>query len=143
MRRVVVTGIGMCSPLGFGCDISWKNLVNSKVSNKVLSENIINIMKTMLPFTPHLANECLELLKCKNHNQWPSISKKSVLEEVKIAIQINGKTRDVISIKIDLTQKEVENIILKNSKIKKYVDNKKIIKTIFVKNKILNYIIAN
>ena len=30
MRRVVVTGIGMCSPLGFGCDISWKNLVNSK-----------------------------------------------------------------------------------------------------------------
>ena len=120
-----------------------KNLVNSKVSNKVLSENIINIMKTMLPFTPHLANECLELLKCKNHNQWPSISKKSVLEEVKIAIQINGKTRDVISIKIDLTQKEVENIILKNSKIKKYVDNKKIIKTIFVKNKILNYIIAN
>ena len=78
-----------------------------------------------------------------NLTQWPNISKKSVLREVKIAIQINGKTRDVISIKIDLTQKEVENIILKNSKIKKYVDNKKIIKTIFVKNKILNYIIAN
>ena len=29
--------------------------------------------------------------------------KKSVLREVKIAIQLNGKTRDVISIKTDLT----------------------------------------
>ena len=30
MRRVVVTGIGMCSPLGFGCNISWDGLINSK-----------------------------------------------------------------------------------------------------------------
>ena len=30
MRRVVVTGIGMCSPLGFGCNISWDRLINSK-----------------------------------------------------------------------------------------------------------------
>ena len=28
-----------------------KNLVDSKVSNKVLSENIIKVMKVMLPFT--------------------------------------------------------------------------------------------
>ena len=66
-----------------------------------------------------------------------------MLEEIKIAIQINGKTRDVIAIKKDLAQQEIENIILKNLKIKKYVDNKKIIKTIFVKNKILNYILSN
>ena len=97
----------------------------------------------MLPFTPHLANECLELFKCNNSNKWPELIKKNMLEEVKIAIQINGKTRDVIAIKKDLAQQEIENIILKNSKIKKYVDNKKIIKTIFVKNKILNYILSN
>ena len=30
MRRVVVTGIGMCSPLGYGVDFSWEKLVNSK-----------------------------------------------------------------------------------------------------------------
>ena len=66
-----------------------------------------------------------------------------MLEEIKIAIQINGKTRDVIAIKKDLAQQEIENIILKNLKIKKYFNNKKIIKTIFVKNKILNYILSN
>ena len=30
MRRVVVTGIGMCSPLGFGYDHCWKRLIESK-----------------------------------------------------------------------------------------------------------------
>ena len=30
MRRVVVTGIGMCSPFGFGCNVSWDKLIESK-----------------------------------------------------------------------------------------------------------------
>ena len=69
--------------------------------------------------------------------------KKNIIEEVKVAVQVNGKTRDVIAIRKDLIQKEVEEIIQKNSKAKKYVDNKKIKKIIFVKNKILNYIISD
>ena len=54
----------------------------------------------------------------------PEIDKKNMIEEVKIAIQINGKTRDIISTKKDLLEKDVEKIFLKNSKAKKYVDNK-------------------
>ena len=30
MRRVVVTGIGMCSPLGYGVNQSWKKLINAE-----------------------------------------------------------------------------------------------------------------
>ena len=30
MRRVVVTGIGMCSPLGFGADFCWEKLISAK-----------------------------------------------------------------------------------------------------------------
>ena len=30
MRRVVVTGIGMCSPLGYGASHSWKKLINAE-----------------------------------------------------------------------------------------------------------------
>ena len=30
MRRVVVTGIGMCSPLGYGVEHSWSQLIDSK-----------------------------------------------------------------------------------------------------------------
>ena len=47
-----------------------------------------------------------------------------------------------LSIK-DQSEKEIKKIILENSKAKKYVENKKIIKTIFVKNKIINYIMGS
>ena len=30
MRRVVVTGIGMCTPLGYGAEFGWEKLINSK-----------------------------------------------------------------------------------------------------------------
>ena len=116
--------------------------LEKKIGSNILKENIIKVMKQMTPFTPHLANECLELMKCRDVNTWPKIEKNS-LEKVKIAIQINGKTRDVINVKENINQQEINNLILKNSKAKKYIQGKKITKVIFVKNKIINYIILN
>ena len=95
----------------------------------------------MIPFTPHLAHECLELMRCKNKKDWPKIDEKKLVLDIKIAVQINGKTRDILSIKKDLNQNEIYQNILKNSNARKYIENKKIKKTIFVKNKIVNYII--
>ena len=100
-------------------------------------------MKLMMPFTPHLTYECLELFNCKTYNDWPKIDKKNISNEIKIAVQINGKTREIITIKKDLNEKEINTIILKGSKAKKYLENGKILKTIFVKNKIINYIVKN
>ena len=37
MRRVVVTGIGMCSPLGYGVEHSWSQLINSNSGIRELS----------------------------------------------------------------------------------------------------------
>ena len=117
-----------------------KDNFDTEISNKVFKKNMIKIMKLMIPFTPHLAYECLELLNCNTENNWPELSK-NILDEIKIAVQINGKTRDIITIKKDLNEKEIKERILKVSKARKYVENVKIIKTIFVKNKIINYII--
>ena len=114
--------------------------INLDVGNKLLANCITKIMKLMLPITPHLANEILDLLNCKSKNIWPSI-KKDVVDEIKFAVQINGKTRDVINIKKDLLEKQINKFIMENSKTKRFFDNKTVIKTIFVKNKIINYII--
>ena len=95
----------------------------------------------MIPFIPHLAFECLEQLNCKSITNWPEIQD-DALEETKIAIQVNGKTRDIILIKKDLSEKNVDKIVKDKSKAKKFIENKKIVKTIFVKNRIVNYIIA-
>ena len=114
--------------------------INLDVGNKPLANSITKIMKLMLPITPHLANEILDLLNCKSKNIWPSI-KKDVVDEIKFAVQINGKTRDVINIKKDLLEKQINKFIMESSKTKRFFDNKTVIKTIFVKNKIINYII--
>ena len=121
----------------------FKDFLNLDISNEVLQENIIKIMKLMIPFTPHLAFETLELFKCKSVNVWPKIDKENISTEIKLAVQINGKTRDIISIQKDLNEKDINLHILKQSKAKKYLENNKIIKTIFVKNKIINYIVKN
>ena len=118
----------------------FNKYITANINNKCLKDNIIKIMKMMLPFTPHIANECLEQLKCKNVDKWPEV-KKELNEQIKFAIQINGKTRDIISIKKNDTEEKITEQILKSSISKKYIENKKILRTIFVKNKIINYII--
>ena len=116
-----------------------KNL-NNETSNACLKSNLIKIMQLLIPFTPHLAHECLEILECKEIDKWPVI-KGNMLEQIKFAVQINGKTRDVINIKKNTNEDEVSKIVLTNSKANKFLQDKKVFKTIFVKDKIINYII--
>ena len=114
--------------------------IDSQISNKCMIDNLTKLMKLMKPFVPHLASECLELLKCSNANEWPNI-KMGLNENIKLAIQINGKTRDVIEIKKNTSEEQIKKHIERSSKARKYIENQKILKTIFVKDKIINYII--
>ena len=116
------------------------NYLDKKVDNKVLKKSITKIMKLLLPLTPHLANEILDLLECENKDVWPKILK-NVNEEIQLAVQINGKTRDVVNLKKDLEQKLVEKFVKEKSKISSAITNKKIVKTIFVKNKVINFVV--
>ena len=98
-------------------------------------------MKVMFPITPHLSSECLETLKCKNE-EWPSVDKKLVKDdEIKLVVQINGKTRLVTSMKVDMDENKITETLLKNDKLKKYLVENKIKNKIFIKNKLINYII--
>ena len=58
-----------------------------------------------------------------------------------MAVQVNGKTRDIISVSSDLAENEIDKLAINSSKAKKFLNDKKINKIIFVKNKIINYII--
>ena len=122
------------------------NLTNSylkkEVSNKCLKKNIINLMKILTPFTPHLAHECLEQLGIEDFKDWPKIDKEIIAsKKIKIAIQINGKTREIIEVKENLSEKELVKESKNNDKIMKNLTNKEILKVIYVKNKILNYLL--
>ena len=113
---------------------------NLEITNEIMKECLIKMMKLLIPFTPHLAHECLESLNCKNIDIWPEINSNE-MGEIKFAIQVNGKTRDIITIQKDLKEEQIDKIIRKDSKAKKFIEKKEIYKTIFVKGKIINYII--
>ena len=118
------------------------NSMESELSNECLKRQFINIMKILIPFIPHLAHECLEQLGETKMEEWPKVKNTSDFnEKIKIAIQINGKTREIIEIKKGLDQEMVVSLSKKNKKINDSLLDKKIIKIIFVENKIINYVI--
>ena len=115
---------------------------DEEMSNSCLKKYFSNFLKVLIPFTPHLAYECLEKLGEKDFDTWPKINNGLVLnDKIKIAIQINGRTKDVIEIKNNLEEKEVIAESKMSKKINDKLKNKQIVRTIYVKNKIINYLV--
>ena len=118
------------------------NKCKLEMSDKCLRKNLTKLLKILIPFTPHLAYECLEILGEKEIKSWPKVDAKLILKEkTKMAIQLNGKTKRVIEIDKGLNQTAVEKICKKSPKIKDKILDVSIIKVIFVKDRIINFII--
>jgi len=116
--------------------------LEEEISNACIKRNFSNLLKILIPFIPHLAHECLELIGEKEVDNWPTIINKFVEKKtIKIAIQINGKTKEILEVKKDLDESDAVNESKKNKKINSSLIDKKIIKIIYVKNKIINYLI--
>jgi leucyl-tRNA synthetase len=84
----------------------------------------------------------LEQIQETNTDEWPKIEKNLKVEEkIRLAIQINGKTKKIIEVDKDIDENNVLKECLKDKKISEQINEKKIIRTVFVKNKIINYLI--
>ena len=96
----------------------------------------------MFPIMPHLMSECLNELNYTKNLSWPKIENQYLIKEIaQIVIQINGKKRGVIKVKNGISEKELIKEINKNEGINKHLKNKKILKSIFIQNKLINIII--
>ena len=74
--------------------------------------------------------------------KWPLFSAEALKEESYVlVIQINGKVRDKINIKIDSTDEEIRKQTLIRPNVKKWIDQKTIRKIIIVKGKIINIVV--
>ena len=115
----------------------------SKIENiESFRENYIKILLAMNPVLPHLISECLFDLEVKNTSIWPEINAKYLEEKsINIVVQINGKKRDLITCEKDISEEELIKKIDERKELNKYFNNKKIIKKIYVKNKIVNFIL--
>lgn len=76
------------------------------------------------------------------HKQsWPKYDKKYLVENtITLVVQINGRLRATIEVKKGVTQKDAEKLALKNPAIERHLDSKKIKKTVFVKDRLINFV---
>ena len=93
---------------------------------------------------PHISEEIWSNLDnsdlCINQ-KWPIEEISNIKTKIKIAIQINGKTRNVLEINNSDKKEDIINTVKKNNKINKYLLSKTIVKEIYVPNKIINFVI--
>jgi leucyl-tRNA synthetase len=119
-----------------------KKIVDENKNYSNLRTNYEKILLTMVPVIPHISMECLETIKNKTL-KWPGVNKKYLISETfNLVIQVSGKKRGLISIKNDANEQDVLNLIKEKKIIEKYLKDKKILKTIYVKNRLINYIVS-
>ena len=117
------------------------NDIKKKYKKMTLIENYKKILIAIMPIIPHFSSECLEQINVK-HYEWPEIDNSLLVDEkVNIVIQVNGKKRDVINTTPNLPEEDLFKLIGENETMKKYLNNQKIKRKIFIKNKLVNIII--
>ena len=113
--------------------------------SKVFSLCVEKIAQILAPFAPHLSEEIWSKLRHKESifkSKWPVFDKDAIKEEeVTIVVQVNGKLRATINFPVNTSEEEVKKLVLTNEKVKNFTDNKKIVKTIFVPNKLINVVV--
>ena len=120
-------------------NLFYDHVINNKTSNKTLKNEWEKITMLLMPLIPHLAHECCEKINKKFY--WPKYNSKLLKEDnCTIVIQVDGKKRSILEMPIN--SKEV--IIINKSKeidnVSKYIGNTSIIKNIYIKNKLVNFI---
>jgi len=120
----------------------FSKLIDNKEQYKNLISNYEKILKIMLPIVPHLATECLSEITGDKNFDWPIVNQKYlVIDKFNIVVQINGKKRSLISTKGNLDEEGLLETIKKEKDLEKFLQNKNIIKSIYIKNKLINLIV--
>jgi leucyl-tRNA synthetase len=103
---------------------------------------LTNLGKLLMPFAPHLASEMLENLGESPAADWPKWDEKYLIaDQATIAVQVSGKLRGEITLPIDSDETVAKTAALELENVKNFVGDKTIIKTIYVKNKIINFVV--
>jgi leucyl-tRNA synthetase len=111
----------------------------------VRREALEALVQLIAPMTPHLGEECWQLLGYQTmlvDKDWPKADPELVRENtVTVAIQINGKRRAEVEVPKDAPDSEVGAIALGLPDVQKAIDGQTVKKLIIVKNRIVNVVV--
>ncbi len=133
--------------LGFNTAVSSMMILLNEMerSETVPKKSFELFLKILSPFAPHMTEEIWHSLGNKNLlvlESWPKADPKKLQEvEVKIAIQINGKVRGECDINYEMSEQEIVSLAKGAPGVDKWLIGKNIIKVIYVKNRLVNFVI--
>ena len=124
---------------------SLSKIWSAGCNNEIWKESIIILIKLLAPMAPHITEELWELKgqKFSVHNQeFPSWDDQLISTDAKtIVVQINGKVRSQFDIEGTKSEEEIFEIASNNEKVKENLTDKEIIKKIYVKDKLVNFVV--
>jgi leucyl-tRNA synthetase len=120
--------------------------VNELTDLKCHKKEVLQQLLILLaPYAPHITEELWHLLGNTGtilNASFPKWDEKFLKETSKTyPVAINGKTRSELTIALDATQQQVEEIVLSDDKLKKWLEGKQPQKIIYVKNKMINVVV--
>lgn len=102
-------------------------------------------VKLLAPIAPHMMEELWQKL---GHNEsltyasWPTYQEQDLFEDnVEIILQVNGKLRNKVKVPLNTSKAELEKIALADTKLQKFINDKKVVKVIAIPNKIVNIVV--
>jgi leucyl-tRNA synthetase len=121
-------------------------LVNEYEKNEEIDKKEFKLfLQILAPFAPHLTEELWQNLgetKSIHLSAWPIADPKElIVAEVKIVVQINGRTRTILNLPTDLTGEETIEQALANQAIKKWLPASQYKKAIFIKDRLINFVL--
>ena len=103
------------------------------------------LLMLLSPFAPHIAEELWEIQGFKGmacEQSWPEFDiEKTKDDEKELAVQVNGKLRGTIVVPADCEDEIAVNAALADERVKRFTDGCDIVKTIVIKNRIVNIIV--
>ncbi len=102
-------------------------------------------LKILSPFAPHMAEELWSELGHKESlllEAWPAYDEaKTIDSRITVVAQVNGKVRASFEVDADISEKEIEKMVLKDEIIKKWLDGKKPKKVIYIEGKLVSIVV--
>ena len=116
------------------------NALNSVKNDKILAEGFYIILNVLEPIVPHICCELSQqLFKRKNLGKIELASEAFVKDSLKLGVSINGKNRAEIEVASNASKDEI--LALAKQSTQKWLENKTIIKEIYVEKKLVNLVI--
>lgn len=124
-------------------------LVNEMYVNGLSRGDLRVLMLLLSPFAPHIVEEMWELMgyaAATGHmamqDEWPVYDEAKTVESVKeLAVQVNGKLRATITVAADADDETVIAAAMAEPKIARQTEGMEIVRSIVVKNKLVNLIV--